>query len=153
MFRTWVLPLLLLASAPPAFAPTALAQAPAKQEIRIDKDAVLAVSGYDVVSYFDGTPRKGDKAYEAVHHGIKYRFASADNMARFNANPDYYSPMNGGYCVIAPPGKKIKVDPHAYAIIDGRLAFANNKANIAKVKANPEKFGFGPREAGTPAAQ
>lgn len=153
MLRRLALPIFLLATAPALCAGMAQAQTIAAQEIRIDKDAVLAVGGYDVVSYFDGTPRKGDRAFEAVHHDIKYRFASAENLEKFKADPDHYSPMNGGYCVVAPPSKKLKPDPRAYAIIDGRLAFASSKAAIAKVKANPEAYGFAPRAKGASGGQ
>lgn len=137
----------VMGAATPAFAEAVTGSTPAG-EIRVSKDAVLAVSGYDAVSYFDGKPLKGDRAFEALHHGIKFRFANAANRERFLADPDRFSPMNGGFCVVAASSNKVlKADPHSFAIIDDRLVFANNKKNLQKVIADPKKYGVTPRTA------
>lgn len=146
--RNTVLTLTLIAAigAPaPAFAEAVTASSTAR-EIRVSKDAVLAVSGYDAVSYFDGAPLKGDRAFEVLHHGTKFRFANAANRDRFLADPERFSPMNGGFCVVAANANKvIKANPQAYAIIDDRLVFSNNKKNLQKVIADPQKYGVAPR--------
>ncbi len=132
-------------AAAPAYA-EAVTESASAREIRVDKDAVLAVSGYDAVSYFDGKPLKGDRAFEALHHGIKFRFANAANKERFLADPDRFSPMNGGFCVVAASANKVlKANPQTYAIIDDRLVFSNNKKNLQKVIADPKKYGVTPR--------
>ncbi len=59
----------------------------------------VAVGGYDLVSYHqpDG-PRPGQKAFEVEREGLRYRFASAENLARFEAAPDDYLPRYRGWC-------------------------------------------------------
>lgn len=62
----------------------------------------VAVSGYDPVSYFtDGHPVRGSDRFRITHQGYEYRFASAEHLAAFRANPSRYTPQYGGYCAWA----------------------------------------------------
>ena len=62
----------------------------------------LALKGYDPVAYFtDGQPTKGADQYSFQWKGVTYRFASAENLQRFKADPDKYLPQYGGYCAYA----------------------------------------------------
>lgn len=83
----------------------------------------VAVKGYDVVSYFSNTAKKGSNKYVAMHDGVKYKFSSQKNLDRFNANPTKYIPQYGGYCAyaIGAKGKKVSVDPETFEIRDGKL--------------------------------
>jgi hypothetical protein len=56
-----------------------------------------AVSGYDVVSYFAGTPAAGSTEFTVMHNGAGFRFASAANRDVFRASPDRYAPQFGGH--------------------------------------------------------
>jgi YHS domain-containing protein len=69
--------------------------------------------GYDVVAYFtDGNAVVGNDQYTAEYDGAKYRFASADNRDKFQANPDKYAPQFGGYCAFGTAmGRKFDGDP------------------------------------------
>src|SRR5262245_27829015 len=59
----------------------------------------LALKGYDPVAYFTvGSPTSGKPELETVFDGARYRFASAENMERFRADPDKYIPQFGGVC-------------------------------------------------------
>src|SRR5262245_22512346 len=60
-----------------------------------------ALGGYDPVSYFSGNPQKGEAANKAAYKGATYYFASAENAAKFKANPAAYAPQYGGYCAWA----------------------------------------------------
>ncbi|MDJ0977484.1 MAG: YHS domain-containing (seleno)protein [Erythrobacter sp.] len=89
------------------------------------KGDTLAVSGYDVVSYFtdEGVPVEGAEEFTVRYQGYDYRFASAENADTFIADPDKYAPAYGGYCAWAigandalAPG-----DPNVYEIVDGTL--------------------------------
>lgn len=89
------------------------------------KGETLAVSGYDVVSYFtgDGVPVEGTEQFTVRYAGYDYRFASAENADTFVADPAKYAPAYGGYCAWAigandalAPG-----DPNVYEIVDGTL--------------------------------
>lgn len=87
----------------------------------VDKNGV-AIDGYDPVAYFDGKPTKGKESLTAQHQGVTYRFSSAENKAKFTANPDKFAPAYGGWCAYAMvDGEKVEVDPKSYKIVDGRV--------------------------------
>ncbi|WGK66157.1 YHS domain-containing (seleno)protein [Croceiramulus getboli] len=79
--------------------------------------------GYDVIAYFDGEALEGSSTYSTTHDGVKFKFANAENLAKFKADPEKYVPQYGGYCAyaIADKGKKVSVDPETYEIRDGKL--------------------------------
>ena len=82
----------------------------------------LAVHGYDVVAYFDNTPKVGDPALSVEHGGAVYYFANADNKQRFEANPAQFVPAYGGWCAYAmSEGKQFDIDPRSFKIVNGRL--------------------------------
>ena len=67
-------------------------------------DGRLGLHGYDPVSYFDvggAAPRPGLPEHRLDHDGVVYRFASADNLATFQADPARYEPAHGGWCSYA----------------------------------------------------
>lgn len=110
-----------------AAAPAALA-APA--EIYTPRFSNLAIEGYDPVSYFAGKPEKGDARFTATHKGVQYRFQSAQNLARFQANPSAYLPQYGGYCAWAvAQGYTAKGDPLAWKVVGGKL-YLNYDAKV-----------------------
>ena len=99
----------------------ALAAAPAPA---ISADSTgLGAKGYDPVAFFtEGKPVKGLATHQLEWRGAKWRFASAESLARFKAAPERYAPQFGGYCAWAvsqhylAPG-----DPRYWKIVDGKL--------------------------------
>jgi YHS domain-containing protein len=87
----------------------------------------LALKGYDPVAYFtDGQPTKGADKYSFQWKGVTYRFASAENLQRFKADPEKYLPQYGGYCAYAMSLDRIAdIDPSRWAIVGGKL-YLNN---------------------------
>jgi len=83
----------------------------------------VAVSGYDPVAYFtDGRPVRGSQEFSTTHQGYEYRFASAEHLATFRANPARYVPQYGGYCAWAvSQGYTASADPTNWRIVDGKL--------------------------------
>lgn len=83
----------------------------------------LAVSGFDVVAYFDGAPEKGEKSITTSHQGITYRFSSENNKQKFQDNPEKYIPVYGGWCAYAMgvSGDKVKIDPETFKVVNDRL--------------------------------
>ncbi len=83
----------------------------------------VAVSGYDPVAYFtDGRPVRGTTEFRITHQGYEYRFASAEHLAAFRANPSRYVPQYGGYCAWAvSQGYTASADPTNWRIVDGKL--------------------------------
>lgn len=83
----------------------------------------VAVGGYDVVAYFtDSRAVRGSAQHRITHQGFEYRFASAEHLAAFRANPSRYLPQYGGYCAWAvAQGYTASGDPTNWRIVNGRL--------------------------------
>lgn len=91
-----------------------------------------AVSGYDVVSYFnsDQKPVKGTKDFSTDYKGAQWLFSSQENLDAFKSDPEKYAPQYGGYCAYAVAiGQTAKGDPLQYHIDDGKL-YLNINAKI-----------------------
>jgi len=82
-----------------------------------------AIRGYDPVAYFTvGAATPGSDQFSASWQGATYRFASADNLARFEDDPAAYAPQYGGYCAYAvSQGAIASTVPQAWTIVDGKL--------------------------------
>ncbi|MEM8615514.1 MAG: YHS domain-containing (seleno)protein [Pseudomonadota bacterium] len=102
-----------------------------------DKDPIytgtfsnLAVQGHDPVAYFtEGKPVKGKKAFKTTYQGAEFRFANADNLAAFEADPAAYAPQYGGYCAWAiSQGYTAKGSADHWAIVDGKLYLNFNRS-------------------------
>jgi len=115
--------------------------------------AQLAAHGYDTVAYF--TQRRavlGSSAHMAKHQGAAYRFASAENKMKFEADPNKYAPQFGGFCAYGTSvGAKFDGDPRLFKVVDGKLYFNLNPdiqklwfkdipGNIRKAEANWTKI-------------
>jgi YHS domain-containing protein len=113
-----------------AATPVALAEKPAIYKGLFDE---AAVGGYDAVAYFtSGKPVEGSKAFEYKYKDVTWRFASADNLAAFKADPTKYAPQYGGYCAWAvSQGYTAKGDPKAWKIVNGKL-YLNYNLDIQK---------------------
>ena len=88
-----------------------------------------ALAGHDPVAYFtEGKPLQGDAAITYVHKGSTFRFTTAANRDAFAAQPDRYAPQYGGYCAYGlTRGYKAKIDPAAFAVVDGKLYLNYNR--------------------------
>lgn len=108
-----------------------------------------ALDGHDPVAYFtEGAPREGSAEFVHEWQGAQWRFASAENLARFRAQPERYAPQFGGYCAWAVSrGYTADVDPEAFRVVNGRLYLNYSKSvqrrweqdvpgNISKAEAN-----------------
>jgi YHS domain-containing protein len=89
----------------------------------------VAVSGYDPVAYFtDGKPVKGNAKFATNYKGAEFRFASANHLAAFKANPAKYAPQYGGYCAWAvSQGYTASADPSVWKIVGGKLYLNYNQ--------------------------
>lgn len=83
----------------------------------------FAIHGYDPVAYFVASePQEGKSEFEFTHLGATFRFANADNLAAFKANPDNYTPQYGGYCAWAVSlGYTASIHPFAWSVVDDKL--------------------------------
>lgn len=116
------------------------------QEFNLNEDGVM-INGYDLVSYFIGTPERGRSTIAENYQGVKYWFANEENRQIFAKNPDKFLPAYGGWCAYAmgDSGEKVKIDPETYKIVDSRLYlfynfyFNNTLIDWNKDEANLQK--------------
>jgi YHS domain-containing protein len=90
-----------------------------------------AIDGYDPVAYF--TEAKATKGKADLSHdwnGATWHFASAENLAAFQKEPERYAPQFGGYCAYAVATRyTAKSDPQAWHIESGKL-YLNFNADV-----------------------
>lgn len=88
----------------------------------------IALRNFDPVSYFKGKPAKGTEKIKADYKGIVYYFSSEANRDEFKKNPAKYEPVYGGWCAytVATTGERVRIDPTAYKIIEGKLYLFHN---------------------------
>jgi hypothetical protein len=82
-----------------------------------------AIRGYDPVAYFTiGDPTRGSDAFTTTWQGTVWKFSSAENRDRFEADPAAFAPRYGGYCAYAvSKGATASTEPEAWSIVDGKL--------------------------------
>ena len=83
----------------------------------------FVAEGYDVVSYFNQKAEKGTKEFTTEFDGVKFKFSSKENLAKFKENPKKYIPQYGGFCAyaIGLKGEKVAINPKTFEIRDGKL--------------------------------
>ena len=105
----------------------------------VDKTG-FAVSGYDVVSYFDlpqsslGQPQQsplpGKASITAEYNGATFAFATEANRGRFLADPAAFAPQYDGHCAYGvAKGGKVPGNPTLWRIVDGKL-YLNITRNV-----------------------
>ncbi|MEM1236895.1 MAG: YHS domain-containing (seleno)protein [Pseudomonadota bacterium] len=100
----------------------------------------FAVSGYDVVAYFDleqsqvgtaqpeGIPGRSD--ITAEYNGATFAFATEANRDAFTADPARYAPQFDGHCAYGvSKGGKVPANPNLWRIVDGKL-YLNITKNV-----------------------
>ena len=83
----------------------------------------IAIDGTDAVAYFtEGKPVAGSADHALDWNGSRWLFSSAENKAKFEADPEAYAPKYGGYCAFAMSrGYVAPTVPEAWSIVDGKL--------------------------------
>lgn len=121
------------AAAVPLMAAMSLPAQAGQPEIFTGLDKGKGAAGHDVVAYFtDGKPVKGKAEYSTEWKGATWQFSSADNLAKFQANPEAYAPQYGGYCAYGvAKGSLVKGEPDQWKIVDGKL-YLNYSAGVQK---------------------
>mgnify|MGYP001795409867 CR=1 FL=1 len=100
----------------------------------------FAVSGYDVVAYFDlpqsevgaAQPEAvpGLASITAEHNGATFAFSTVENRDRFVADPDSFTPQYDGHCAYGvSKGGKVPGTPNLWRIVDGEL-YLNITKNV-----------------------
>ncbi len=83
----------------------------------------IAINGFDPVAYFTkGMPVKGVSDHAVNWEGASLLFASAENKAMFQADPEKFTPRYGGYCAYAvSKGATAPTDPEAWTVHEDQL--------------------------------
>lgn len=100
----------------------------------------FAVSGFDVVAYrsLDQAPVgaaqpeavPGLASITAEYNGATFAFATEENKAAFQENPDFYVPQYDGHCAYGvAKGGKVPANPHLWRIVDDKL-YLNITQNV-----------------------
>ncbi|QFT57560.1 YHS domain protein [Sulfitobacter sp. THAF37] len=100
----------------------------------------FAVSGYDVVAYFDlpqnavGADQPaavpGRAEITADYNGATFAFATEQNRDTFLADPAKYVPQYDGHCAYGvAKGGKVPGNPNLWRIVDGKL-YLNITENV-----------------------
>ncbi len=92
-----------------------------------------AIRGYDPVAYHvAGAPTKGVSDFSSVYNDETWYFASSENKALFDGDPERYAPAYGGYCAYGMSRNYVvSTDPAAWHIEDGRL-YLNYSLGVRK---------------------
>ncbi len=114
---------LLLAIATLASAPLAMPAYADQPPVHVGMFSNIAVGGYDPVAYFvSGRPIRGEAQFQETYRGVQYRFANAQNLARFRTSTEAYLPQYGGYCAWAvSQGATAPGNPQNWRLVDGKL--------------------------------
>jgi YHS domain-containing protein len=86
-------------------------------------DDGIAIKGYDPVAYFTvGAAVEGSEEYSLQWGGAEWRFANANHLELFQADPERYAPQYGGYCAwAAAKGYIADIDPEAFTVYNEDL--------------------------------
>jgi YHS domain-containing protein len=106
------------------------------------EEVPLAIKGYDPVAYFtDGKPVEGSPQYETDWDNHRYRFASAEHLAQFRADPSHYAPQFGNACTTSLSGGKfVEADPQAWTIHDDKLYMFGGVAGVPIFEKDPAGY-------------
>lgn len=110
-------------------------------------DQANALKGFDVVSFFDGTPVKGNARFQIEYLDVKWNFANQKNLDKFYQSPHKYLPMHEGYCTYALSQGNFREGIIDYWLIyeDGLYFFCDEEgmkhfqSNPSQVKAKAEE--------------
>ena len=90
----------------------------------------VALSGYDLVSFFTGpVPVKGKASIAGEYRKVAFRFATAANRTAFMKDPESFLPRYGGFCAYSvAKGQPVPGNPGSWRILSGKLYFLESPA-------------------------
>jgi YHS domain-containing protein len=140
IMKTGIFALLILCSS----AYTLFAQESGARRRNINNENFIGLRQFDPVSYFSSKPLRGSEKIQYDYKGITYYFASDANLETFKKTPDKFEPAYGGWCAytLATSGERVKVDPTAYKIFNGKLYLFynfNGDNRLLKFNSSPNK--------------
>jgi YHS domain-containing protein len=110
-------------------------------EALLNLDNTIAVHGYDPMAYFtEKGAIKGNKRIYARIGGGTYYFASRASRYEFLSDAPRYQPQFGGYCTTSMSfGRLEDINPHVFALYNGKLYLFRDPEAQSLFWANPER--------------
>lgn len=101
-----------------------------------------AVSGYDVVAYFNKQKTiEGNGRYTTEYQGADWYFSSHENLTLFIAAPHQYAPQYGGYCAWAMAGDyTASGNPPFWTLYNNKLYLNYDQSVSDTWQANKDHF-------------
>jgi len=86
-------------------------------------DSGVAIDGYDTTAYWRAARSlSGNQRHKVMWQGTPWHFATAEDAAKFEANPQNFAPKFGGFCTRALSFQKVvNGDPEVWRIYQGNL--------------------------------
>ena len=109
---------------------TDIANAPKKVDgknvVNVDKNGVI-LRGYDVITFHQKNPQKGNPDFQSEYLGAKYHFVSEENKKLFESNKEKYAPLYNGFCAVAVALNKLSpIQLQTYSFVNDKLIFQHN---------------------------
>jgi hypothetical protein len=122
--------------------PTPVIQAATDNQLTVNADTGLAISGFDPVAYFaEDKALFGRPEFELNMDGAVWRFANEGNRGAFAAHPEVYSPRFGGYDPVAiERGRSVPGHPLFWVVVGQRLYLFYSEETRATFRADPGRF-------------
>jgi len=123
------------------FAPRAI-NAATDNQLTVNSDTGLAISGFDPVSYFtDGKAKFGWPEIELNKDGVVWRFSNEGNRGAFDLHPEIYAPRFGGYDPVAiGRDRSVRGHPLFWAVVGQRLYFFYSEKTRLAFLAEPGRI-------------
>lgn len=122
-----------MTAAIPRAAPTNVTAAPVK----------VSFAGVCLVSTLEQRePVAGSPQFGVTYKGRRLQFFSAEQLAKFRANPDTYWPHNDGHCPVALTRDALETDgdPDFAGVYQKRLVFFRNAAHRDEFGTSPKHY-------------
>ena len=105
-----------------------------------DAPAVECLRGYCAVGFAERRMDKTSDEFSTIHKGQKYLFASAEAKEKFDSDPEHYSPVLNGHCIVTFAKTGEKVIGNFCREHNGRQYWFASKELREEFKASPDQF-------------
>src|ERR1041385_3250475 len=115
---------------------------------RSSSETVIPLEGLDAIMLTQGKEVQGDMKFKVTRGQFEYLFASAENKAIFEKDPERYEIQLDGHC--ARMGSPTTGNPDLYLVHKGRIYIFGSEECQTLFKAAPEKYLEVPAEPKSP---
>ena len=111
-------------------------------QMAVNPDTALAISGFDPVAYFTESKAEfGRPEVELNLDGVVWRFTNEGNRGAFAAHPEVYAPRFGGYDPVAiGSDRSVPGHPLIWVVVGQRLYLFYSEKTRAAFLADPGRI-------------